>query len=169
MINSNSYDEIMMELETVPENQDSEYMNAIYDSLHQMHQFTTQELDQNVDGEDIFELGVAEEPQHYDAVEDMLLYEIFIDTLEKSYGLKDFVKNVKRMKEFEDGHNQEIRQELADKALDEAEEAKEKYNTRPDEIAEDILEATDKVMSDMINDYEKVVESIIDPAIRGLD
>lgn len=163
-----SYDQIMSELEKVPEEQESDYMSAIYNSLHQMHQFTTQELSQNVGGEDIFEPSVAEEPQHYDAVEDMLLYEIFIDTLEKSYGLKDFVKNVKRMKEFEDGHNQEIRQEMANEALDEAAEAKEKYNFRPDEMAEGILEATNEVTSDMINDYEKIVGSVIGPAIRDL-
>lgn len=168
MNNSNSYDRIIAELETVPEEQESDYMSAIYDSLHQMHQFTTQELDQNVDGEDIFEPSVAEEPQHYNAVEDLLLYEIFIDTLEKSYGLKDFVKKVKRMKEFEDGHNQEIREEMANEALEEAEEAKEKYNFRPDEMAEDILEATDEVTSDMINNYEKIVESVIGPALRDL-
>jgi predicted ATP-binding protein involved in virulence len=169
MSNGESYEQVISKLEDVPEEKESDYMSAIYNSLQRMHQFTTEEVSQNTDSEDMFEPDSMENPQHYDAIEDKILYEIFIDTLEKSYGLKDFVKNVKRMKEFEDGHNYELRQELINDALDDAQGIKENLNFRPEEMAENVLEATEEVTSDIFNNYEKIVESVIGPAIDEVE
>jgi len=160
------YDEIMHELERVPENQESEYMEAIYESLHQMHEFTEGEISHNVDDGDIFEPSLGEAPQHYDAIEEVMIYEVVAGALDRSYGLKDFVKNIKRKKQNHDALNQELKQELADETLDLAQQINKDLNIGGEDLAESIMESTSEVTSNIVNDYEKVVESVVGPAVR---
>jgi hypothetical protein len=157
-MSKHSYDQVISKLESADSRKKSDYMESMYESFHQMGQFARQDVDHHSD-----------EDQHTNALDDLVAYQILGGAVERSYGLNDFVKYVKRMKEIEDGDKQELRQELGNEFIDYADDLGRRLDVRSDEAKKGVLDSADNATSDMTNSVETFVESVIGPAIRDID